>query len=51
LTRTVQNKGDRETDSALKAQNICRNPSSQGGRVRKSSVHDHEVSLSHDRSR
>src|SRR3989442_2567683 len=38
-------------DSVLNAHNICGNPIHRSTETAKSSVHDHEVSLSHDRSR
>jgi hypothetical protein len=37
-------------DSVLNAHNICGNPIHWGTETAKSPVHDHEVSLSHDRS-
>jgi hypothetical protein len=40
-----------DKDSVLNAHNICRNPIHRSTETAKSPVHDHEVSLSHDRSR
>src|ERR1700730_999479 len=40
-----------DKDSVLIAHNICGNPIHRSGETAKSSVHDHEVSLGHDRSR
>ncbi len=37
-------------DSVLNAHNICGNPIHRSTETAKSPVHDHEVSLSHDRS-
>src|ERR1700686_3699814 len=39
-----------DQDSVLNAHNICGNPIHRGPEPVKSPVHDHEVSLSHDRS-
>src|ERR1700692_4653449 len=39
-----------DQDSVLHADNICRNPIHQSAETAESPVHDHEVSLSHDRS-
>src|SRR5712692_6935357 len=40
-----------DKDSVLNAHNICGNPIHRSTETAKSPVHDHEVSLSHDRSR
>src|SRR5437899_1640039 len=40
-----------DKDSVLNAHNICGNPIHRSTEATKSPVHDHEVSLSHDRSR
>ena len=39
-----------DKDSVLNTHNICRNPIHRRTETAKSPVHDHEVSLSHDRS-
>src|SRR6202171_4898238 len=40
-----------DKDPVLNAHNICGNPIHRSTETAKSPVHDHEVSLSHDRSR
>src|ERR1700686_650313 len=40
-----------DKDSVLHADNICGNPIHRSTKTAKSPVHNHEVSLSHDRSR
>jgi hypothetical protein len=40
-----------DQDSVLNAHNICGDPIHRSTEIAKSSVHDHEVSLSHNRSR
>ena len=40
-----------DKDSVLNADNICGNPIHRSTETAKSPVHDHEVSLGHDRSR